>query len=155
MYTIHSSSLHGCLFFYSCRLSLILPLVCVFVSGSHTFPPYVPPSDRALLRYLLPVREVVMNFFGELKSVSSGFASFDYEDAGWVDLKVPKKWSTDFTSNIYNTLYYGKMLWLAVAGVRQKGRSGGRKDVRSSMNEEDILILSQYPRMESYDLSIS
>ena len=105
MYTIHSSSLHGCLFFYSCRLSLILPLVCVFVSGSHTFPPYVPPpSDRALLRYLLPVREVVMNFFGELKSVSSGFASFDYEDAGWVralqgmqdagcvDAKVPKKW---------------------------------------------------------------
>jgi translation elongation factor EF-4 len=40
-------------------------------------------SDRAVLRYTLPLSEIVTDFFSELKSESSGFASFDYEEAGY------------------------------------------------------------------------
>ena len=40
-------------------------------------------SERAVLRYTLPLSEIVTDFFSELKSESSGFASFDYEEAGY------------------------------------------------------------------------
>ncbi|TYJ53184.1 GTP-binding protein LepA [Cryptococcus floricola] len=40
-------------------------------------------SERAVLRYTLPLSEIVTEFFSELKSQSSGFASFDYEEAGY------------------------------------------------------------------------
>ncbi|WVN87477.1 GTP-binding protein LepA [Cryptococcus depauperatus CBS 7841] len=40
-------------------------------------------SDRAVLKYQLPLAEIVTEFFSELKSQSSGFASFDYEEAGY------------------------------------------------------------------------
>lgn len=40
-------------------------------------------SQRALLKYRLPLREIVVDFYNELKSITSGYASFDYEDAGY------------------------------------------------------------------------
>ncbi|EIW71455.1 hypothetical protein TREMEDRAFT_73314 [Tremella mesenterica DSM 1558] len=40
-------------------------------------------TDRALLRYSFPLAEIVTDFFSELKSASSGFASFDYEEAAY------------------------------------------------------------------------
>ncbi|RPD80579.1 GTP-binding protein lepa [Lentinus tigrinus ALCF2SS1-7] len=40
-------------------------------------------SSRALMTVNLPLAEIVTNFFDKLKSRSSGFASFDYEDAGY------------------------------------------------------------------------
>ncbi|KAH9001105.1 GTP-binding protein lepa [Lactarius akahatsu] len=40
-------------------------------------------SSRALLTCTMPLNEIVMNFFDKLKSRSSGFASFDYEAAGY------------------------------------------------------------------------
>ena len=39
-------------------------------------------SQRVLLKYKLPLREIVVDFYDELKSITSGYASFDYEDAG-------------------------------------------------------------------------
>lgn len=38
-------------------------------------------SQRALFKYRLPLREIVVDFYNELKSITSGYASFDYEDA--------------------------------------------------------------------------
>ncbi|CAN6456027.1 unnamed protein product [Victoria cruziana] len=38
-------------------------------------------SQRVFLKYRLPLREIVVDFYNELKSITSGYASFDYEDA--------------------------------------------------------------------------
>ncbi|KAH9483887.1 Translation factor guf1 mitochondrial [Psilocybe cubensis] len=40
-------------------------------------------SARIMLNCILPLSEIVTDFFDQLKSRSSGFASFDYEDAGY------------------------------------------------------------------------
>ncbi len=40
-------------------------------------------EDRLILKYVLPLNEVATNFYDELKSLSSGYASFDYEEAGY------------------------------------------------------------------------
>jgi GTP-binding protein LepA len=36
-------------------------------------------ADRAMLRYELPLAEIVLDFYDRLKSVTKGYASFDYE----------------------------------------------------------------------------
>ncbi|CAN6574816.1 unnamed protein product [Malus baccata var. baccata] len=38
-------------------------------------------SLRVFMKYRLPLREIVVDFYNELKSITSGYASFDYEDA--------------------------------------------------------------------------
>ncbi|KIK59544.1 hypothetical protein GYMLUDRAFT_74444 [Collybiopsis luxurians FD-317 M1] len=40
-------------------------------------------SSRIILTCTMPLSEIVTDFFDQLKSRSSGFASFDYEDAGY------------------------------------------------------------------------
>ncbi|KAH6559138.1 hypothetical protein KP509_1Z026100 [Ceratopteris richardii] len=47
-------------------------------------------SQRVLLKYKLPLREVVVDFYDELKSLTSGYASFDYEDAGYQQADLVK-----------------------------------------------------------------
>ncbi|KAM0856091.1 hypothetical protein ACQ4PT_049340 [Festuca glaucescens] len=38
-------------------------------------------AHRALLKYRLPLREIIVDFYNELKSITSGYATFDYEDS--------------------------------------------------------------------------
>ncbi|KAJ8372877.1 hypothetical protein AAFF_G00276160 [Aldrovandia affinis] len=40
-------------------------------------------EHRVMMKYLFPLNEVVVDFYDRLKSLSSGYASFDYEDAGY------------------------------------------------------------------------
>jgi len=40
-------------------------------------------EERAIIKYHLPLSEVIMNFYDKLKSVSSGYASFNYSSIGY------------------------------------------------------------------------
>ena len=47
-------------------------------------------GTRALLKYVLPLNEIIYDFFDALKSRSRGYASFDYELAGYKQSKLVK-----------------------------------------------------------------
>jgi GTP-binding protein LepA len=43
---------------------------------------YMTPT-RVVLKYEMPLAEIIIDFYDQLKSVSKGYASFDYEPAGF------------------------------------------------------------------------
>ena len=45
---------------------------------------------RTKLEFLLPLNEIVVSFFDRLKSITSGYGSFDYEDAGYKETSLTK-----------------------------------------------------------------
>ena len=47
-------------------------------------------EQRVILKYVLPLNEVAIDFYDQLKSLSSGYASFDYEEAGYQTSKLVK-----------------------------------------------------------------
>jgi translation factor GUF1, mitochondrial len=40
-------------------------------------------QTRIVLKFALPLTEIVIDFHDRLKSLTSGYASFDYEDMGF------------------------------------------------------------------------
>lgn len=47
-------------------------------------------NDRVLMVYDLPLCEIILDFHDSLKSISSGYASFDYEDNGYMPSSLVK-----------------------------------------------------------------
>src|SRR5690606_34634940 len=47
-------------------------------------------EDRIILKYKLPLNEIATDFYDELKTLSSGYASFDYEAAGYEPSELVK-----------------------------------------------------------------
>lgn len=47
-------------------------------------------DNRTMLTYLMPLAEIVLDFHDHLKSKTSGYASFDYEDRGYQSTAVVK-----------------------------------------------------------------
>ncbi|XP_015124619.1 translation factor waclaw, mitochondrial-like [Diachasma alloeum] len=47
-------------------------------------------NDRIILHFILPLSEIIIDFHDALKSMSSGYASFDYEDHGYVTTHLVK-----------------------------------------------------------------
>ncbi|KAJ1214938.1 hypothetical protein NDU88_002548 [Pleurodeles waltl] len=47
-------------------------------------------DHRVMLKYLFPLNEIVVDFYDSLKSLSSGYASFDYEEAGYEPAELVK-----------------------------------------------------------------
>ncbi|MCZ6669735.1 MAG: translation elongation factor 4, partial [Acidobacteria bacterium] len=50
---------------------------------------YLTP-ERVLLVYELPLNEIITDFYDRLKTVSRGYASFDYQLSGWWESKLVK-----------------------------------------------------------------
>ncbi|MCX6358863.1 MAG: translation elongation factor 4 [Armatimonadetes bacterium] len=49
-----------------------------------------PGPDRVVLHYQMPLGEILMDFFDQLKSRTRGYASFDYEPSGYRESKLIK-----------------------------------------------------------------
>ena len=47
-------------------------------------------EERIILRYRLPLNEVATDFYDQLKSLTSGYASLDYEEAGYQEADLVK-----------------------------------------------------------------
>lgn len=48
------------------------------------------PNGEACVRFLLPLAELVDDFFGKLKGVTRGYGQLDYEDAGYRSSRIVK-----------------------------------------------------------------
>ncbi len=49
-----------------------------------------PTTDRVMLYFKIPLSEILMDFFDQLKSRTKGYASFDYELSGYRESKLVK-----------------------------------------------------------------
>lgn len=123
-------------------------------------------ATQVILKYLLPLERLVDDFFGKLKSATKGYASLDYEDAGFKSSsitklqlhvnKVPvdavarvvhtsqaerlgKEWVTKFTKHVSRQMF--EVVIQAVTGkkiVARETLKPFRKDVTAKLHAADV-----------------
>lgn len=123
-------------------------------------------ATQVILKYFLPLAQLVDDFFGKLKGTTKGYASLDYEDAGWrkanvqklqlhvnkepVDAvarivhnsqadRVGKEWVTKFKEHVDRQMF--EIVIQALAGRRVVARETikpFRKDVLQKLHASDI-----------------
>jgi translation factor GUF1, mitochondrial len=123
-------------------------------------------ATQVILKYHLPLAQLVDDFFGKLKGATKGYASLDYEDAGWrrsniVKLqllvnKVPvdavarvvhqsqaerlgRDWVTRFKEHVDRQMF--EVVIQAAAGRRVVAREtikAFRKDVLQKLHASDV-----------------
>ncbi|KAF2154982.1 GTP-binding protein-like protein GUF1 [Myriangium duriaei CBS 260.36] len=123
-------------------------------------------ATQVILKYYIPLAQLVDDFFGKLKGTTKGYASLDYEDAGWrkanvqklqlhvnkepVDAvarivhnsqadRVGKAWVTKFREHVDRQMF--EVIIQAVAGRRVVARETikpFRKDVLQKLHASDI-----------------
>ncbi|KAK3932194.1 Translation factor GUF1-like protein, mitochondrial, partial [Frankliniella fusca] len=70
--------------------------LCMERRGRELSAPTAIDSKRVMMKYILPLNEIVMDFHDTLKSLSSGYASFDYEEHEYASSQLVK---VDFMLN--------------------------------------------------------
>lgn len=123
-------------------------------------------ATQVILKYELPLAQLVDDFFGKLKGTTKGYASLDYEDAGWrksnivklqlhvnkvpVDAvarvvhysqteRVGKAWVTKFKEHVDRQMF--EVVIQAVAGKKVVARETikpFRKDVLAKLHASDV-----------------
>lgn len=64
--------------------------LCMERRGKEVSAPAAIDSKRVMMKYILPLNEIVMDFHDTLKSLSSGYASFDYEEHDYAPSNLAK-----------------------------------------------------------------
>ncbi len=78
--------------------------------------------DRVLLEYSIPMNEIVMDFYDKLKSVTKGYASFDYDQSGYKEGDLVK----------LDVLVAGEVVdALSIIVPKQNAQSRGRDFVKA------------------------
>ncbi|RKP25914.1 hypothetical protein SYNPS1DRAFT_32872 [Syncephalis pseudoplumigaleata] len=73
-------------------------------------------DNHVMVRYVLPMAEIVTDFYDELKSRSSGFASFDYEETGYQESDLVKVTGHMFVSSSSEALMAGGQMDVLLNG---------------------------------------
>lgn len=63
--------------------------LCTSCRGTHKDSVSID-EKRMMVRYKLPLNEILVNFFDDLKLLTSGYASFDYEECGYETSELSK-----------------------------------------------------------------
>ncbi|KAF4550530.1 Translation factor GUF1 [Elsinoe fawcettii] len=123
-------------------------------------------ATQVILKYYVPLAQLVDDFFGKLKGATKGYASLDYEDAGWrkgnvqklqlhvnkapVDAvsrivhvsqvdRIGKEWVSKFKEHVDRQMF--EIVIQAVAGRKVVARETikpFRKDVLAKLHASDI-----------------
>lgn len=64
--------------------SLCLDRRCEQIDSSYV------DQERILLRYKMPLNEIILDFYDQLKVITSGYASFDYEESEYIESPIVK-----------------------------------------------------------------
>lgn len=123
-------------------------------------------ATQVILKYELPMAQLVDDFFGKLKGATKGYATLDYEEAGWrrsniqklqlhvnkipVDAvarvvhysqteRIGKQWVTKFKEHVNRQMF--EVVIQAVANKRVVAREtlkAFRKDVLAKLHASDV-----------------